>query len=36
MDEKILKWLYDIKFAIAEIDTYFVSKDRNFLEYRKT
>ena len=26
IDEKILKWLYDIKFAIAEIDSYFENK----------
>lgn len=35
MDERILKWLYDIKFAIAEIDTYFDQRDKNFFEYRK-
>ncbi len=35
MDEPILKWLYDIKFAIAEIDSYFDQRKKNFFEYRK-
>jgi uncharacterized protein with HEPN domain len=35
MDEKILKWLYDIKFAIEEIDSYFDNKEKNFFEYKK-
>ncbi len=35
MDERILKWLYDIKFAIAEIDAYFDQREKNFFEYRK-
>ncbi len=32
MDEKILKWLYDVKWAINEINTYF-NKDISFEEY---
>jgi len=35
MDEKILKWLYDIKFAIEEVDSYFDERERNFFEYQK-
>jgi uncharacterized protein with HEPN domain len=35
MDEKILKWLYDIKFAIEEVDNYFDEKERNFFEYKE-
>ena len=34
MDERILKWLFDIKFAIDEIDSYFESEERNFFDYR--
>ena len=35
MDERILKWLYDIKINIEEIDGYFENREKNFLEYRK-
>lgn len=35
MDEKILKWLYDIKFAIEEINSYFDRRERDFFEYKK-
>ncbi len=35
MDEKTLKWLYDIKLAIEEIDGYFENNEMNFYEYRK-
>ena len=34
MDERILKWLYDIKIAIDEIDGYFDGKEKNFFQYR--
>lgn len=34
MDERILKWLYDIKISIDEIDGYFEGTDKNFFEYR--
>lgn len=34
MDERILKWLYDIKLAIEEIDGYFDGKEKNFFQYR--
>jgi uncharacterized protein with HEPN domain len=35
MDERILKWLYDIKMAIDEIDGYFEGKEKNFFQYRE-
>jgi len=35
MDEHILKWLYDIKYAIAEIESYFDGKNKDFFEYKK-
>lgn len=33
MDERILKWLYDINFAIDEIDSYFEGKEKRFDKY---
>ena len=35
MDERILKWLYDIKLAIGEIDGYFTDHEKDFLRYRQ-
>ncbi len=35
MDERILKWLYDIKLSIEEINSFFEGKKLNFFEYRK-
>ena len=35
MDERILKWLYDIKISIDEIDGYFEGQERNFFIYRE-
>jgi uncharacterized protein with HEPN domain len=35
MDEKILKWLYDVQVAISEIEKYFESNEKNFFEYQK-
>jgi hypothetical protein len=35
MDESILKWLYDIKMAIDEIDGYFEGQNRDFFQYQK-
>lgn len=35
MDERILKWLYDIKLAVEEIELYFENEDKNFFEYKK-
>lgn len=34
MDERIHKWLYDIKIAIEEIDSYFPDSSRNFYVYK--
>ena len=33
MDEKILKWLFDIKIAIDEIETYFTDIPKDFNYY---
>ena len=35
MNEKIHKYLYDIKIAIDEIDSYFVLREKRFDEYCK-
>ena len=35
MNEKVLKYLYDIKFAIDEIDSYFLNRERRFEDYTK-
>jgi uncharacterized protein with HEPN domain len=35
MDERIEKWLVDIKFSIQEIEDYFEEVDKSFFEYRK-
>ena len=35
MDERIEKWLYDIRFAIEEIQTFFEGKPKVFSEYQK-
>jgi hypothetical protein len=34
MDERILKWLFDVKISIDEIDAFFENKEKNFFEYR--
>jgi len=34
MNEKVLKWLFDIKIAIEEINSYFVKYNRTFKEYQ--
>ena len=34
MDERILKWLFDIKMAIDEIDSYFINETKDFFKYR--
>ena len=33
MSEKVLKCLYDIKFAIEEIDSYFLNREKNYNAY---
>jgi uncharacterized protein with HEPN domain len=35
MDDRILKWVFDIKIAIYEIDSYFKNQEKNFLKYRE-
>lgn len=35
MDERILKWLYDIKIVIEEIDGYFLVEPNDFFKYRQ-
>jgi uncharacterized protein with HEPN domain len=35
MDERIEKWLYDIRFAIDEIDGYFIEKEKIFLLFQQ-
>ena len=35
MNEKALKYLYDIKIAIGEIDSFFQTEPRNFDNYRQ-
>ena len=34
MDERILKWLYDIKLCIDEIESFFQEEDKDFFKYR--
>ncbi|MFL9830490.1 DUF86 domain-containing protein [Flavobacterium sp. ST-87] len=35
MDERILKWLYDIKLCIDEIDSFFQEEQKDFFKYKK-
>jgi uncharacterized protein with HEPN domain/predicted nucleotidyltransferase len=35
MDERILKWLFDIKLSIKEIDSYFENHGNDFFKYRQ-
>ena len=35
MNEKQLKYLYDIKIAVEEIESYFETEPRNFNNYKK-
>ena len=35
MNEKILKSLYDIKYAIDEIDSFFINREKQFADYSK-
>lgn len=35
MDERILKWLYDVDLAISEIDSFFENQPKDFIEYKK-
>jgi hypothetical protein len=31
MDERVLKWLFDVKMSIDEIDGFFENNQKNFL-----
>jgi uncharacterized protein with HEPN domain len=35
MDERINKWLYDIKLSIEEIESFFVSFEKDFFKYQQ-
>jgi uncharacterized protein with HEPN domain len=35
MDERVEKWLYDIRFAIDEIESFFENKEKLFDEFRQ-
>ena len=35
MDERIEKWLYDIRIAIDEINSYFINGEKNFLLFQQ-
>ena len=35
MSEKLLKYLFDIKLAIEEIESYFIENEKRFESYRK-
>ena len=34
MDERILKWLYDVKICIEEIDGFFNDEEKDFFNYK--
>ena len=34
MDERILKWLFDIKFSIDEIESFFDGQAKDFFQYK--
>lgn len=34
MDERILKWLFDVKIAMEEIDSFFIEEKKDFFKYR--
>lgn len=36
MDERILKWLYDVKIAIDEIESFFEGQERNLFKYKNS
>lgn len=35
MEDKIKKWLFDIKSSIEEIESYFKTEKRNFIEFQQ-
>ena len=34
MDERILKWLFDIKMSVDEINSYFEKEEKDFFKYQ--
>ncbi len=34
MDDRILKWLFDIKMSIDEINSYFEKEEKDFFKYQ--
>jgi uncharacterized protein with HEPN domain len=36
MNEKIIKYLFDIKQAVDEIDSYFLTNEKSFVHYQKS
>ena len=34
MDERILKWLFDVKMSIDEINEFFHNEEKDFFKYR--
>jgi uncharacterized protein with HEPN domain len=34
MDDRILKWLFDIKMSIDEINSYFEKEEKDFYKYQ--
>lgn len=35
MDERILKWLFDVKICIDEIDSFFIEEQKDFSKYKR-
>ncbi len=35
MDDRICKWLYDVKMSIEEIDSFFEIEEKDFFKYRE-
>ena len=35
MDERVEKWLFDVKMAIDEINSYFGNEDKNFYSFKQ-
>jgi uncharacterized protein with HEPN domain len=36
MDERILKWLFDIKLSIEEIESFFEEDQKDFYKYKES
>jgi len=36
MDDRILKWLYDVKIAIEEIESFFEGEEKNLFKYKNS